>query len=125
MNVDGTDFFALALQVFDSLFSDVGERTHGYDNVFSIRSTVVVERFVRTASDFRNLVHVASYDIRHSIIEFVGSFCVLEVYVRVFCSAADFRMIRVEARLRNASIASQSTSFLKFSKSMTSTFWIS
>ena len=96
VNVDGTDFFALALQVFDSLFSDVGERTHGNDNVFSIRSTEVVERFVRTASDFRNLVHVVSYDIRHSVVEFVGSFCVLEVYVRVFCSAADFRMIRVE-----------------------------
>ena len=65
--------------------------------MFCIRSTVVVERFVGAARDFRNLVHVVSYDIRHSVIEFVSSFCVLEVYVRVFSRAANLRVIRVKS----------------------------
>ena len=97
VNVDQANFFALALQVFNCLFCNVSKRTHADNNIFSVFSTVVVERFVCTACDCRNFVHVVSNDIRHSVVEFVASFCVLEVNVRVFCSTADFRMIRIQS----------------------------
>lgn len=97
MNVDSADFFALALQVFDSLFSYVGQGAHGNYDIFSVFSAVVVERFVGAARDLGDFIHVASYDIRHSFVVFVAGFCVLEVNVRVFCSASDFRMIRVQS----------------------------
>ena len=97
MNVDGTNFFTFAVQIINSLFNHVRERTHGNDNRFSIFCAVVVKRFVCTACDFRNLSHVVSNDIRHSVIEAVAGFCVLEVYIRVFSSATDFRFVRIQS----------------------------
>ena len=96
MDIDSANFFAFAVQIINSLFNYVRERTHGNDNRFCIFCAVVVKRFVRTASDFGNLSHVVSNDIRHSIVEAVAGFSVLEVYIRVFCSAADFRFIRIQ-----------------------------
>ena len=51
---------------------------------------------IAAAGDFRNLIHVILDNIRQGIVEGVCRFAVLEVDIRVFCSAADDRMVRIQ-----------------------------
>ena len=82
-NFYNTDFFACCCQVIDGFFDGIIYRTHSYDYVFCIFSTIVVEQFVVCSDFLVNFVHVFLYDSRHSIIVRVTCFSCLEEDIRV------------------------------------------
>ena len=93
MNVDKTNFATQFVEVIHSGFYNLSGRTHSYNNISSIRSTMIVEQLVVSTCQFVNFVHVVFYNVRNVQVEFVGCFTMLEVNVRVFCSTTSYRSI--------------------------------
>lgn len=97
MNCYHTNFAALFIQVVNCFFYYLAAGTHSYDNVSSIRSTMVVEQLIVTAGNFVDFSHVVFYYVRNFKVEWVGSFAMLEVNIRVFSSTASYRRIRIQS----------------------------
>ena len=95
--IQHADFFAVGIERIGDVLADVGDRADRDDDAVSIGCAVVVEEMVASAGDLGDLIHVALNDVREGIVEGVRCFAVLEVNVRVFCGAADDRMIRIES----------------------------
>ena len=96
MDVQYTYFFAMGIEGIGDVLADIGDGTDGDDDTVSVRCAVVVEEVVASSCDFGNLVHVVLDDIRQGVVEGVRRFAVLEVDIRIFCGAADDRMVRVQ-----------------------------
>ena len=105
VNVQNADLFALGNQQLGYFFSSLSAGAHHNNNVFSIGSTGIVEQFVVTASQFADLAHVLFNDSRQCFVILVYSFTSLEVDIRILCSAADNRVVRVQSMV---------TEFLQF-----------
>ena len=99
MNLDHADFFAMGIEVIDSITDGFSSRTHDDDQFFCIFSTIVVEEFVVTAGQFVDFVHVVLNDIRNGCDFFVGAFFCLEEDIRIDSRATGVRMFRVQAVL--------------------------
>ena len=91
------DFSAFGRHDIDAFLNSAGNGAHGDDDVFSIRSAIIVKQLVRTARIFADLVHVILNDIRKFIIVRVNSFTVLEEDIRVVNAAAQGRTVRIKA----------------------------
>ena len=91
------DFSAFGRHDIDAFLNSAGNGAHGDDDVFRIRSAIIVKQLVRTARIFADLVHVILNDIRKFIIVRVNSFTVLEEDIRVVNAAAQGRTVRIEA----------------------------
>ena len=99
MNLDHADFFAMGIEVIDSIADGFSSRTHDDNQFFCIFSTIVVEEFVITAGQFVDFVHVVLNDIRNSCYFFVSAFFCLEEDIRINSRATGVRMFRVQAVL--------------------------
>ncbi len=106
MNFDHSDFLAFFVQFVDGFLSSFSYGTHGNDDVFSFRITIVSEWSVVTSGDFADLSHVVGYDIRYVFVMSVSGFYTLEENVVIFIGTAGNR---VGVRLHCV--------FLEFSKS--------
>ena len=89
--------FAMCIKGVCDIFADIRDRADGNDDAVSIRSTIVVKEVIFSAGDSADLVHVALNDVRKCIVIGVCGFAVLEVDIRIFCCAADDRVIRVQS----------------------------
>ena len=96
MDIEDAYLFAVGVQCISHVLADIGDGADGDDDAVRIRCAVVVEEVVASAGDFADFVHVVLDNVRQRIVEGVGCFAVLEVDIRVFCSAADDRMVRIE-----------------------------
>ena len=91
-----TDLFALCKQIIDGFFDRIADRAHGDNELFGIRSTVVVEEPVIRADLPVDLLHVAFHNGGNGIIILVAGFACLEEDIRVLCGAAENGVFGVE-----------------------------
>ena len=97
VDLDEADFLAFFAELVDSFLDGTGDRTHGDDDVFCVRSAVVIEEVVRTARQFADLVHVVLDNVGQALIPGVIGFAGLEEHIRVGNGTAHNRMFRVQA----------------------------
>ena len=97
MHLDETDFLAFFTKFVNRFLDSTGDRTHGDDDVFCVRSAVIIEEVIRTTCQFTNLVHIVLDDIRQSLVPKVIGFAGLEEHVRIGNGTAHDRMFRIQA----------------------------
>ena len=97
MNLDEADFLTFFAELVNRFLDGTGDRAHGDDDVFCVRSAVVIEKVVRTARQFADLVHVVLDNVGQALIPGVIGFTGLEEHVRVGNGTAHDRMFRVQA----------------------------
>ena len=69
----------------------LGNGTHGYDNAFSIRCSIVLKWTILATCELSDLSHVAGYDIRNGFVCLVAGLDSLEIYVSVLCCSSCHR----------------------------------
>ena len=84
------------IQCFSHGTSSVAAGAHSYDDVFGIRSTIIVEQMIFTTGNLRNLSHVFLYHSRNCIIVGVNSFASLEINIGVLRTATLNRIIGIQ-----------------------------
>ena len=65
---DETNLAAGLCQIVDGLADGFGNRTHSHDDVLCVFCTVVGEGTVLAACELADLAHVASNDVRNSLV---------------------------------------------------------
>ncbi|TEB15667.1 hypothetical protein Psfp_01898 [Pelotomaculum sp. FP] len=97
MYFDHTYLFSLGHQVVDGLFSGIADRSHGHDDVFGVRISVIIKRFIFPAGDLADFLHILIYDIGDWLEERAASLSGLEENIRVLVGAPDNRAVRIQA----------------------------
>ena len=98
-NLYQTNLAALSEHPVNGLLDGVVYRTHGDDDVSSIRSAIVVEQLVVCANLLIDLVHVFLNNRRKCIVVRVASLSYLEEDIRVLSRTALTRVVRVQCIL--------------------------
>ena len=94
MNMQYSGLSSPAIQEIYSFTSCTINGTHANNNFFRIGSTVVRKRFIVAAGNFAVFVHVMFDNGRQYFIVSIGSFFLLEKYIRVLSRAPQARGIR-------------------------------
>ena len=96
VNGDNTNLLALLVQVINHLLQGLGNRTHRYNDLLSILSTIVGEGLVLTTGDLRDLLHSVGNHIGNCIVETVCSLTSLEIDIGVLSRTASYGVLGVE-----------------------------
>ena len=92
-------FFAAFREIGYGFFDRFCGGSHGNDDLFCIRRTDVIKKFVLPADFRRKLIHVFLHDSRSDIIKFVHCFSALEINVRILGSYFDLGLFRIHGAL--------------------------
>ena len=95
-NLNKTVFAACRIKIINSFFYGVANGTHCNNNVFGVRSAVVVKKFIVRAYFGVDFVHVFFHNCGKGIIKFVASLACLEENIRVLCGSACYGVIGVK-----------------------------
>ena len=95
-NLYEADLFTLRGEVIDDFFCDVADGAHGDDDVFRIRSAIVVEQLVVGAELGIDFIHVLFDNSGKCIVVFVAGFSVLEEDIAVFVRTTHDRTLGIQ-----------------------------
>ena len=96
VNGDNTHLLALLVEVINNLLQGLGNRTHRYNNLLSVLSTVVGEGLVLTTGDLRDLLHRVGNHIGDCDVETVCSLTGLEIDIGVLSRTAGYGVLGIE-----------------------------
>ena len=97
MNYEHANLSAFSVKLLYNSADGFRSRAHDDDDILCILCAIIVEQVIFTTGQLADFAHVVLYDFRQSIIIGVNSLASLEVNIWVLCSAADNRIIRVQA----------------------------
>ena len=84
---------SLGCQIVKCLLDRSCHRSHTHDDVFGIRSAVVIKEVIISAGDLIDFRHAGFNDIREVLIVGIDSFSLLEICVRVLAGRAEDRLL--------------------------------
>ena len=96
VDVNHTDFFALAQQEINRFGGGFCAGTHQNNDALCVLCAVVVKQLVRAAGNLADLVHVMLNRVRNGGNLGVARFAALEKDVRIYGGAAGCRMLRIQ-----------------------------
>src|SRR5574344_327977 len=93
VNTDHTYFFAISVQVINSLASCLRSRTHQDDHAVGVFSSIVREQVIFTTCAFTYFAKIFLYNFRNLVIIFVGCLTVCEECLRILSSTTCYRTL--------------------------------
>ena len=97
MNFHNTEFSTLCVQIINGFLNGFSPTAHNNDNLFSIRSAIVINNVILTAGNFCKFIHFFLNNTFNGVVIFISSFTPLEEDIRVLCGTANNRGFRTES----------------------------
>ena len=97
MNRNYAHLLALFIQMSSNSTQCFGAGTHSHNHIRGLRIAIVVEEFIFTAGNLRNLSHIIFHNRRQLVVIIVNCFTGLEINIRILSSTTDNRVIRIQS----------------------------
>src|SRR5688572_9850601 len=95
MHIYITDPFPTVIKEISYFMHGTRTRSHNNNYSFCFRMTIIIEKFIGTSGKVFKLLHCFFYNLRYLLIKTIASFTALEKHIRILCSTANMRMVRV------------------------------